>query len=331
MMKILMTALRMFIMSLFSILLFSSCDHREFLYEKPSRRIPVKVEFDWTDDPGASPAGMTVYFFRAGSKSASPIAYDFEGREGGSLELSPGVYGAICHNSDSDRHGLVGEASFDEFGLRLNDHRDTGGLHSALLPRVDNERLAHSPDSIWIASIPVFEIPETDPLSKTKEGPVVLSFRMMTVVNHYTFIIHTPLNYTNSTYVSATISGMAGTVHPGRGVNGDETVTHLFDMKPTRDGGLRGDILTLGHCSGGPAGSRADEERTHILVVNATLADGQRWSSTHDVTDQIHNSRLPDCVVRLDSVAFPKHTGSGGGLSPTVEGWTIGTHESVGM
>lgn len=316
-------------------LLITSCEHREFLYEPLSRRVPVEVEFDWSDAPFASPEGMTVYFFRDGA--TSPIAYDFKGRDGGSITLAPGIYSAICHNNDSDRHGFVGSSSYDDFGIRLNDNRNAGDLNgnSHIQPRDSNERIAHSPDSMWVATIPMFEIKESDILAtasakaKGDAQAIVLRFAMQKVVNHYTFIIHNPINFTNSIYVSATISGMAGTHHPGRGMNGDETVTHLFSMTPSADGGLIGEILTFGHCGGG---SRADEgEPPHRFTVNAILANGSRWSSTHDVTDQIHNSPTPDCVVRIDSVAFPEQPGGeGGGFSTSVEGWT-GTRETIVM
>lgn len=328
-----MSRIAAIIMSILVLCVTTGCEHREFLYDVPSKRVPVIVEFDWSADPGANPEGMTVYFFRVGSKQNTGFAYDFKGREGGTLSLMPGVYSAICHNNDSDRHGFVGEDSYDEFGLRLNDHRDAGDLHSnsnSYLRNAD-ERIAHSPDSMWIATIEMFAIDSRDPLDPGRAEPLVLHFDMQPVVNHYTFHIKNPINFNKSISVSATISGMASSIHPGRGSTGDETVTHLFNMSPTADGNLRGDLLTFGHCKNKPFGARAEEDDDvpHVLVVYATMADGKRWSSVHDVTNQIHNSPTPDCVVLLDSIAFPKST-SGGGVSPSVGGWT-GTSEPVGM
>lgn len=307
----------------------ASCDHREFLYENPSKRVQVTVEFDWSDDPAASPAGMTVYFFREGTSTRS--AYEFVGKSGGTILLMPGLYRAICHNNDSDRHGFTGENEFDGFGIRLNDNRNAGGTfgNSGNL-RAGDERIAHSPDSMWVAALPVFEIRERDPLAPS--APQVIRFRMQNVVHHYTFIIHNPVNFTNSITVGATVSGLAGTVHPSRGMTGEETVTHFFNMSPLRDGGLMGEFLTFGHCGGRPLGSRADgaeQEGPHTLIVHATLANGKRWTSSHDITAQIHDSPVADCVIRLDSLVFPQS--SEGGMSPTVSDWTSGTKEDVGM
>ncbi len=328
-----MARIAAFVMSILALCVTAGCEHREFLYDVPSKRVPVTVEFDWKADPGANPEGMTVYFFRVGSKQTSGIAYDFKGREGGSLSLMPGVYSAICHNNDSDRHGFVGEASYDEFGLRLNDNRNAGDLHgnaNSYLRNAD-ERIAHSPDSMWVATIDMFAIDARDPLDPGRAEPIVLHFAMQPVVNHYTFHLRNPINFNKSLSVTATISGMAASVHPGRNSTGDETVTHLINMSPTADGNLRGDILAFGHCKGRPLDSRAGDEADvpHILIVYATMADGTRWSSVHDVTEQIHNSPTPDCVVLVDSVAFPQH-GGGGGVSPSVGGWT-GSSEPIGM
>lgn len=329
------TAISMVATMIVLTLISSACRHREFLYEQPSKRIPVIVEFDWSLDPGASPEEMTVYFFRISPTQSKNIAYDFKGRDGGEITLSPGVYAAICHNNDSDRHGFVGYDSFDEFGIRLNDNRNAGNLNSSTSSflRSENERISHSPDSMWVASVATFVIDAPNPSDVSTRAPKVIRFKMQPVVSHYTFFVHNPLNFNNSISVSATLSGMASTVHPGRNATGDETVTHLFNMVPTRDGGLFGEFLTFGHCGGKPLGTRAGEDDStvpHILVIHATMADGKRWSSVHDVSDQIHSSDVQDCVIRLDSLAFPQGSGSGGGWSPSVGGW-IGGQEHVGM
>ena len=307
----------------------SSCNHREFEYELPSKRVPVVVEFDWSNDITAAPGGMTVYFYRAGAR---PVSYDFAGRDGGQITLMPGTYSAICHNNDSDRHGFTGADTYEDFGLRLNDHRYQGNVNGApvQLPRDVSERIAHSPDSIWVATLETVVIPASEIADVTKRTPITLTFDMQPVVHHYTFHITNPINFDNSFEVHATLTGLASTIHPARQTTGDETVTHLFGMSPTPDGNLRGDILTFGHCGSRPLGSRADDDdKPHILSVYATTGDGRQWVSVHDVTRQIHSSPVPDCVIRLDSVAFPAGS-PGGGFAPTVGGWT-GDREVIGM
>lgn len=316
------------------ILIVTACNHREFEYELPSARVPVVVEFNWELDKDADPEGMTVYFYRDNSTRA--IAYDFSGKEGGQLTLLPGTYSAICHNNDSDVHGFVGYDSFDEFGLRLNDHRNAGNTQSFPAQRADGveERIAYTPDPMWVSSIPVFVIEPSDNPDVKSRTPVVLRFDMQPVVHHYTVHITNPINFTGSMSVHATISGMASTVHPGKAVTGDETVTHHFTMQATSDGNLRADFLTFGHCGGNPLSSRVgdDDKELHILAVYATMPDGKQWSSVHDVTSQLHSSMTEDCVVRLDSVTFPAgSSGSGGGWAPSVGDWGGGHREPIGM
>lgn len=302
--------------------LLGSCRHREFLWEEPSARVPVSVEFDWSSDSTASPASMTVLLFRQGV--STPLIYDFKGHDGGRIMLMPGIYSAVCHNGDSDRHGYVGSESFENFGLRLNDNHNAGTRYGYSLAQIrsGDERIAHTPDSMWVAAIPSFNL-------AAGEGGI-LRFEMQPVVIHYTFIIHNPVNFTKAISVSATLSGMSGTVHPGLGVTGDETVTHFFEMTPTEDGGLYGEFLSFGHCGGRDLNSRDDDIGTHILVIHATLNNGRKWSSTHDVTDRIHRyAPGVDCVVRLDSLVFPPPTGSGG-WSPSVGDWS-GNQEEISM
>lgn len=313
----------------------TGCNHRDFLYEEPYKRVQVEVAFDWSADPQAMPGGMTVYFFRIGSKK-SPAAYDMRGREGAVVSLMPGTYRAIAHNNDSDRHGFSNYDNFDEFGIRLNDHRNSGTVNSSssgLRYSASDERLAHSPDSMWVAVLPEFEI-AADGAILDGRRTATLTFEMQPVVHHYTFRIHNPINFNSSLSVTATLSGMASTVHPTRGVSGDETVTHLFDMVSTADGGLFGEILTFGHCSGRAITARSgdddgDDDRPHLLVVQAQLGDGTRWVSSHDVTDQIHGNHTWDCNISLDSIAFPA-AGGGTGFMPAVGGWT-GSSEIVDM
>lgn len=313
------------------------CEHRDLCYEHPHTRVPLVVEFDWSSDVDASPNGMTVHFFRIGSRATSPYIFDFKGRDGGQIVLPAGVYAALCYNNDSDSHGFVGYDSHENFGLRLGDLQRLGNmsLSPARLPRAEgaeNERMANAPDSIWVASLSEVVVDAPVPGTGNTTSKAVVRFEMQTVVHHYTFIIHNPINFTNSISISASVSGMAGTVHPGRSMTGDETVTHAFEMTSTSDGGLVGHLLTFGHCSGNPIGARDSDsdDGVHKLVVYATLSDGQNWYSTHDVTAQIHGSHVADCVVELDSLALPKPSLSGGGLQPSVGGWKE-YHETVGM
>ncbi|MDE6271479.1 MAG: DUF5119 domain-containing protein [Muribaculaceae bacterium] len=317
-------------------LLSGACNHIELDYPGAVNPEKVEVIFDWGDHPDASPQGMTVYFFRLDlpdgrAGKVPPIAFDFKGSTGGRVSLPPGRYAAICHNNDTDCHSYVGFQEYGNFGLRLTDLNLRTGLNMGAqgLKNMDDERIVNSPDDIWISAIDLLEIKKSAEGSKELQ---TVRFMMKGVVHRYTFVIHNPVNFSKSMRISAAISGMSGTLHPGRGMTGEETVTHIFEMYALPSGGLMGELLTFGHCGENDIvqhkPSRSTEAR-HTLAVTATLTDGQTWQSVHDVTEQIHNSSTPDARVVLDSLVIPKPIG-GGGWSPGVADWE-GNTEFIGM
>lgn len=310
-----------------ALLLLTACEHQELYVEPVRKNVKVRIEFDWSQDPDADPKVMTVYFYRTGAKTrAATRIFDFKGSQGGVVTLPMGEYAALCHNSEGVNHSYIGTDEHQEFGLRLNDMRSIpDGIP---VPGAGEERLAYSPEPMWVASLPTVVIEDPD-----LRGEQVLRFEMMSVVNEYTFIIHNPVNLTSSHKIVASVSGMAATVHPGQGTTGDETVCHAFSMATAADGSLIGKTLTFGHCSRKPLSSRDDnDEAPHYLNVYATLPDGKQWKYTHDVTAHIHNSPVADCVVELDSIELPPYdpVGGSGGFTPSVGGWQ-GTQEPLGM
>ncbi|MBD5283138.1 MAG: DUF5119 domain-containing protein [Bacteroides sp.] len=326
------------------LLFLTGCDHRDIRYDSPARFVPVMVEFDWDKCPSASPAGMTVYFFRVDNEtrkgSGSPYVFDIKGSNGGKISLPPGRYAALCHNSDSDTHSLIGEDAHEAFGLRLSDVR-SGSLSSRLLNIAKNstdERIAYSPDVVWISSIPMVEVMRNDDISITqvdengRQAIQTIRFPMAEVTHHYYFIVHHPIHLTGSMSVTATISGMASTVHPGLWMTGTETVTHAFDMTANDSGKLTGHILTFGHCAEKEIETRQPDsgDKIHYFVLSAMHPNGKITTFTKDVTDQIHTNGNSDCVVEVDTIIFPENVSSGGGFNPSVGGWT-GNQETIGM
>lgn len=314
-------------------LLCDSCNHHEVIYEELSSPVYVDIRFDWSEDPEASPKGMTVYFYRVNTKSSTPAyIFDFKGSNGGQVKLRPGKYAALCYNNDSDAHGFIGVHAFEEFGLKLGTLRSGSGLSSRVfyVPESVDERVANEPDLMWVSALESVEIVS---ITETEDSQAqVVCFPMVAVTSHYKFIVHHPINFTKSTSVSASLSGLAGTVHPGRGLTGDETVTHVFDMALNAEGRLEGHLLTFGHCENVFIGTRRPKDNfKHILSFYTLSGSATSHISSHDVTSQIHNSKERDCIIELDSLVFPEKGPSGGdGMSPTVGGWT-GSQETVGL
>lgn len=310
----------------------TGCKHKEFDYEPLKKRVPVKVEFDWSNDAAASPQIMTVYFYRINDKNKASSAYvfDFNGKEGGTVSLPEGNYAALCFNDDASCYSIVGHTAHHTFGLRLNDIRNASHIYSPSATDIPEERLAYSPEPLWVASLPLITIQA--PPASAQVATQVVRFTMLSVVHRYTFIIHNPINLSSSHSIIATISGMASTVHPGQEMTGSETVKHVFRMNATAKGELTGSMLTFGHCGAKPLNTRGEDNAhtAHILTVSATLPDNTKWNYTCDVTNLIHNSSSADCVVELDTVVLPPPTPTtnGNGFQPDVGGWQ-GTQETL--
>ena len=86
--------------TLLALLAMTACEHKELCYEHPHVGF-VRVLFDWSQLPGANPECMYVRFFP--EEGGRPVQYEFTGRDGGTVQLSPGNYRIICHNGDMER------------------------------------------------------------------------------------------------------------------------------------------------------------------------------------------------------------------------------------
>ncbi|MDE7381394.1 MAG: DUF5119 domain-containing protein [Muribaculaceae bacterium] len=310
------------------LIILNSCNHIELADEIPGDQVDVTIIFDWEGIDDAAPEEMSVHFFRTTKRSVRPYIYDFHDLNGGTIKLPPGIYSAICYNSDSDNHTLIGQNSFYDFGIRLGDYNDNGLLNQfpSLKPSIDEERIAHAPDKMWISSIESLEI------GKDTNTSIVIRFKMIPIVNKYKFIIHHPINYTDAFSILGVVTGMTSTIHPGVFQTGNETVSHTFIFEKNNNGELIGELLTFGHCTNQAMKSEPSEDsELHSLRIHAVWKNGKNWVSSHDITSQIHNENNSSHIIEIDTVTFPNHSqGSEGGFNPSVGGWT-GNTEFIGM
>ena len=79
--------------------LLSSCEHKDLCYDHPHRQ-NVEVMFDWSADPEANPATMSLYLYP--ENGGDPIRYEFTDKNGGNISVAAGTYKAICVNSDKE-------------------------------------------------------------------------------------------------------------------------------------------------------------------------------------------------------------------------------------
>lgn len=320
----------------------AACDHIELEDRPAALRVPVRIEFDWTADPEAAPEEMIVYFYRVGERASTrnPLRYVYElrGCSGGTVMLPSGYYCAVCHNTDTECHGLTGHDAYDSFGLRLADYAQVSAAQftrPVKVPGAEDERLAMAAEYIWVASLEGISV---RPLAETGEEAQTLVFEMCPVTQHYKFVVRHPSNITASTRLSASVSGMASTVHPALGMTGEETVTHSFVLETNDKGELEGHLLTFGHCGSRPIGTRSGEEDEYEEGLHRlVLTNGTGWSCTHDVTRHLHEYESDpgspaeaDIIVELDTLTVPSPPPQGSGFFPQVGGWS-GDDETISM
>lgn len=310
-------------LTLLLMLTLPSCSRQpELCFAHDAHRSPLEVSFDWSLDPDADPETMSLYLF---PDDGSPsLRYEFTGRDGARIMVPSGTYTAIAVNSDNENVRLINTDRLETFEVRLRDAYELQGLavRSSDIPRApgtENERIASEPARLWRARVNDVTVSD-DPGTVSR-----LTVAPEDAVCHYSVTITSVSNLRGVHSVSATVSGMAGSIFLHDYSLSDEPVTMTFDISPSDQTSLSGNWTTFGHC--GHSRSKARDGTNGVLhkfTVYAVLKDGTQWYHTYDVTSHIHSSLLPngDCDIRLDSLALPEAMSNGGGMFDiSIGGW----------
>lgn len=305
--------MRRFLIILLSLVSFVACSHKDLCYNHP-HVANVKVDFNWTEDPEKVPETMSVYFFKEGSDGEA-LRFEFTEQSGGKIRLLPGVYHAVCVNSDERNHHVADPNEYHSFYMTTKDAVSVSGLSSfgvtpQDLPKVksgEKERMVTEPNNVWYSN--ARDIVIEDDI----EQNVSLDIRSQLVT--YQVIIRNVSNLKWVYGVSASMSGLSGGLYPGSGELSEEKVTIPFEARWNReDNTVTGSFTSFGHCP--------SDKNKHFLKVYAVLADNTYWDFTYDVTDIIHNSKDEEVIsIELDGLPIPKPVVNGGGFKPTVGEW----------
>ncbi|MDO4164768.1 MAG: DUF5119 domain-containing protein [Bacteroides sp.] len=298
-----------------ALLCLASCNHKsiDFDYTGNTR---LKVNFDWQNAPEAEPVTMSLYLFPDDDDESQ--RYEFTNKSGGDIQAAYGEYTAICLNSYTEHIEYRNTDSQSTFELTTGTTTllrsiSTLGVRSSSAPRAagtEDERIAYSPDPSW-----------TD----HNESVAVIygdTTRSVTFYPSPCYCIYTVkiVNCENLEYVSATdgsISGMAGGWIPAQEALSSEKVTIPFSTVIGEDyTTLTAEFTTFGHCPD-------NEEGTHTLMIYAVLADGNKYSYSYDVTEQVHGASDPyHVLIELDGLPLPQPIENGSGMQPEVDGWS---------
>ena len=299
-----------------TLLMMTSCYQKELCYTHPHTE-DVNVVFDWKNDPTAKPATMRLYTFSRDDDRK--MRYEFTDYHGGKISMEQGNHDALCINSDAHRNFFRNIESRNTFEIYTEEATTLKGISELAinLPRArggEKERMVFQPDSVWcdVTTTP-FMLPLNEGIQNSS---YTLTLYPKPLFCTYTVDIHNAQNLKHIKGMSATLSGLAGSVMAETGIPTEELVTIPFDVyKLPNNTSITGSFRTFGYSS-----KQAKPE--HKLVVYVVLSDGSRKFYTYDVTDQVRKAPDPYHVhIVLDGLPLPKPISNGNGIKPTVKEW----------
>lgn len=301
----------------------TSCVHRTFEYES-SQNAWLDVEFDWSNEPDANPASMSLYMFPA--DGGEPLRHEFAGRDGGTIRVEPGVYHAICINSDNRDvyyRNMYSHYTFDittAESTSLNFGPAAGGMLRTLqiprAPGTEKQLLVNQPPLLWSQSITSFEV-LVSPAAANRSSNQVLRMRPDRIVDTYMVTVRKITNAKSLNALSATISDMSDGYLAGQRTPNEIPATITMELAHDKDkASACGTFLTFGHC---PV-----NRRSHKLMLLALLNDGSQCYFEFDVSEQAHDAPDANNVhhIVVECIELPEVIGdSGGGFTPSVNDW----------
>lgn len=286
-----------------------ACDyHQDLCFDHNMHdRFPVDVFIEHVGQPQVSDGTTSLFLFP--QNNSGTLQYDLSGTGQHEILTPVGKYTAIAVNSDSETIRIGGKNSLSTFEIRLRDAYEMQGLgmRSDNIPRApgaETERMAMQPDTIWRARI--------DDLSLSPDitGRYSMHLSMEEAVFHYNVEITEVENLSGIMSLSASLSGMSGSLLASDGTVTPENVTITFGLTPSGTTTLSGQVRTFGHCGISRSRVRSreltDDQTKHYLTVYAILADGTRWYQSYDVSSQVETSTSENTnVLTVKGLALP--------------------------
>ena len=334
------------ISSLSLLLLVTACEHKELCYHHP-HTAQLQVEFDWSYAPDAERnnevEGMCLWFYpvdEAGTQTGEPMRYDLAGMKGGTVEIPVGRYQVLYYNNDYEVVQFRGVGDFWQQECYTREgslFEPVFGNASYSAPRAkgtEEERVVITPEMMWGDHAMNVDIREKG-LSywfvrdgETEQTTIERDELRLTLMPHeqicrYTYEIRNVKNVGYVTQMSASLSGMSGSVFCASEQVEDEAVTLPFEASFDEQTHIVGDFHTFGH--------HPENDERHKLALYVWLNDGSKWLYTFDVTGQVDEA--PDkrrVHIVIDELSLPEPIGDDSGFQPTVDGW-IEEEEEIWM
>lgn len=299
-------------MTLLTVMLFSSCHHKEFCYDHTYK---VRIVFDWRNAPDADPESMNAHHFDARGTMSSQ-RFSFPGRDGGYITTRPGMYTGIAFNDDITRWASVRNtknASTYEILTNSASTLATLGISTAGIPRqrgTEDERMATTPEMLWCNRQDEIDI-------NFLHGEKVITYYPEEAVCYYTVTVIDIEGFENlrERNVDATLTGMAEGFMPYPHLPSPTKVTHPYILSSTKvPNALYSEFLTFG--------VPTNSNHRHYVTLYTVYSNGEGEYHTYDVTDQVRGAPDPrhvDIVIR--GLKIPKPIGGGGDIDVSVNDW----------
>lgn len=317
-----------------------SCHHKDLCYMEMQKH-KIKVVYDWSEAPDATPNGMCVFFY-SDENTGAYYRFDFDNITGGEIEIPAGRYKLITYNNDTELVRFTGTNIFDNHTAYTRDGDLLEPLYgnsvSSSAKTANGERVCISPDGLWgchAADIVIdqhgitYNFINSYAASRAcnceggETGDQIITLYPHDMLCHYTFEVRHVGNVQYISKISAALSGMSATMNISDESLGSENVSLPLSAKTdVASQKINGQFLTFGHSDV----TSVAHKMTFFTVMN----DGSKYriegDDNLDVTTQVDNA--PDkrnVHIIIDNLKLPGPKVENGDWNPTVDDW--GVHE----
>lgn len=283
--------------------------------------LSLDIVSDWQLAPDASPGGMAYIFFPY--DGSVPWRFDFIGNLAGKVTLPVGTYSFLSYNDDTASVIFSEDSGYDGYEATT---ADADSPDASCHGERSGDRVLRTPDMLWGCAYGYVDlwydglrhtVLGTD---KSDSGSVfspgfILTALQRPLTAHYTFRIEDVRNLSGVRSMSATLSGMAGSLSLASGVKGRYPSTLLLKVKGLDSETVGGDFYTFGIPS--------EPDAPNILSLYVVIKDGRRFCYKFDVSPQVRNAPDPmEVTLILRGLTIePPSEGDETGFDITVDGW----------
>lgn len=278
---------------------------------------PVEVAFDWSDVYDQKvPLVAGVHFFPMTKSKTSPeyVFVDVNDpvtfyltSQGGTVNLSAGVYAAVAYNLDTERVFLQNKNKYEELEAYTE-----ALIRQTYTSREEGERTVDVPDYLYVDNIDLIEIVAHD-----EQVPIqTISFRPKPAVLRFFINVKVDgLRYAND-YRGA-VSNMRGSYLMGLNVPSDKAVTLLYNFDKVDHESVRAEVFTFGAIPFSKSGA------ANVVTLEFLLADGTVKQFEFDVSEhleELHHDQQINLGLNGE-VVLPPTSGGESGFGGDIGGW----------